>query len=91
MGCVLDESGSDEAECLRKAASGRMDNLKGLLGIRIMDKVLNAQTKGEDERIDEDVLRWIGHMESMENDRIPNKVYVGECAGIRSVGSTQKG
>ena len=40
-----------------------MDNLRGLLGIRRMDKVLNAQisvlcgvTKGVDKRIDEGVL-----------------------------------
>ena len=44
-----------------------MDNLKGLLGIRIMDKVPNAQImelckvmKGVDERIDEGVLQWFG-------------------------------
>ena len=41
----------------------QMDNLRALLGIRIMDKVPNAQirelcgvTKGVDERIDEDIL-----------------------------------
>ena len=41
-----------------------MDNHRGLLGIRKMDKVLNtrikelcAVSKGVDERIDEDVLR----------------------------------
>ena len=42
-----------------------MDNLRGLLGIRRMDKVLNAQTrelcgmkKGLDERNDEGLLRF---------------------------------
>ena len=102
----MDESGTNEAECHRKAASGRrvagaikglqlecvgvlhqtllvpvlmyssetmiqkdmeksriravqMDNLRGFLGIRRMDKVLNAQirelcrvTKGVDKRIE---------------------------------------
>ena len=43
-------------------------------------------TKGVDERIDEGVLRWIGHVERMENDRIAKRVYVGERAGSRSVG-----
>ena len=81
---ILDESGTDEAECRRKVGSGRrvavairslvnarvsheslhvgvlmyssekeksrtrtlqMDNLKGLLGIRRMDKVQNAWIK----------------------------------------------
>ena len=38
--------------------------------------------------IDEDVLQWFGHVERMENDRIKiaTRVYVGECAGSRSVG-----
>ena len=42
----------------------QMDNLRGLLGIRRMDRVLNAQIrelygvmKGEDKRIDEGVLQ----------------------------------
>ena len=42
-------------------------------------------TKAVDERIDEAVLQWLGHVERMENDRIAKKIYVGECAGSRSV------
>ena len=38
------------------------------------------------ERIDESVLRWLGHVGRMENDRITKRVYVGECASSRSVG-----
>ena len=65
-----------------------MDNLRGLLGIRRMDRVLNIQirqlcrvTKGVDERINEGVLQWFGHLERMENDRFAKRVYVGEFAG----------
>ena len=47
-------------------------------------------TKGVDERIDEGVLRWFGHVERMENDRIDKRVYVGECADSRSVGRPRK-
>ena len=54
-----------------------MSNLRNLLGIRGMDRVPNAQirqlcgmTKGVDEKINEGVLRWFGHVERMENDRI---------------------
>ena len=50
----------------------QMDNLRGRLGIRRMDKVPNGQrrqlcgvTKGVDEKIDEGVLRWFGHVERM--------------------------
>ena len=71
----------------------QMDNLKGLLGIRRMDKVPNARirqfcgvTKGVDEKIDEDLLRCFGHVERRKNDRIAKRDYVGECAGNPSVG-----
>ena len=67
-----------------------MENLRGLLGIKRMDKVPNARisklcgvTKGVDEKIDEGVLRWFGHVERMENDMIAKGVYVGKCAGSR--------
>ena len=49
-----------------------------------MDKC--GVTKGVDEKIDEGVLRWFGHMERIENDRIAKRVYVGERAGSRSMG-----
>ena len=68
-----------------------MDNLRRLLGIRRMDRVQNALIKelcgvkkDLDERIDEGVIMWFGHMERMEKDRIAKRVYVGECAGSRS-------
>ena len=63
-----------------------MDNLRGVLGIRRMDRVLNAQIrelyrvmKKVDERIDDGVLWWFGHVERIENDRIPKRVYAGVC------------
>ena len=47
-------------------------------------------TKGIDGRIDEGVLRWFGHVERMEKNRIAKRVYVGECDGSRSVGRLKK-
>ena len=48
-----------------------------MLGIRRVDRVPNARvrelcevTKGLDERIDEGILRWLGHAEKIERDRI---------------------
>ena len=38
--------------------------------------------EGLDERIDEGVLLGFSHV---ERDRIPKRVYLGECAGSRSV------
>ena len=67
-----------------------MGKLRSLLGIKRMDKVPNVRiselfgvTKWWDEKIDEGVLRWFGHVERM-NNKIAKRVYVGECAGSRS-------
>ena len=63
-----------------------MDKLRGLLGIRPMDRIPNAQIRelcgvrnGLDERINEGILRWFGHAERMERDRIAKREYVGVC------------
>ena len=62
-----------------------------------MDRVLNTWMselcgvkKWVDERIDEDVLRWFGHVERKVNVRIAKRFYVGECAGCRSVARPRK-
>ena len=61
-----------------------MDNLRGLLGIRIMDKLmvwikgLCGVTKSMDKKIYESVLRLFSLMERLENDRIAKRVYVGK-------------
>ena len=46
--------------------------------------------KGVDDRIDEVVLLWFGHVKRVENDRIAKRVYIGVCAGSRSVGRPRK-
>ena len=55
-----------------------------MLSIKRMDRVLNARIrelcgvmKWVDERIDERILRWFGHVERMENDRFAKRAYVG--------------
>ena len=75
----------------------QMKNLKGLLGIRRMNKFPNARIrqlygvmKGVDEKIDEGVLQLFGHVEKLENDRIAERVYVGECTGSRLEGRLRK-
>ena len=73
-----------------------MDNLRGLLGIRKMDRVPNARirwlcgVKGLNEMVDEGVIRWFGHVERIERDRIAKRIYVGECAGSSSLGRLRK-
>ena len=39
-----------------------------------------------DERIEEDVLHWLSHLERMKNDRIDKRLYVGELAQRASRG-----
>ena len=75
----------------------QMDNLRGLLGIRSMDRVPNVWLrelcivkKVLDERIYEGMLRWFSHVERMERDRIAKRIFIGECAGSRSVGRPRK-
>ena len=75
----------------------QMDSLRGLLGIRRMDSFSNARIrelcgvkKGPDKRMDKGVLRWFGHVERVEKGRIAKRIFVGECAGIRSVGMPRK-
>ena len=46
-------------------------------------------TKGVDEKIGEGVLRWFGHVERMEKDKIAKRYYV-RVAGSLSVGSPGK-
>ena len=78
---------------ISKVRAIQMDNLRGSLGIRRMDRVLNLRIrqlcgvrKGLDEMIDERVLRWLFcHVERTGRDKIAKRIYVGECAGSRSV------
>ena len=70
-----------------------MDNLRGLLGIRRMYKVPNAQIKelcGVKkclyERIDEGVLRWFSHVERMERDRITKSMWESVLVILQWVG-----
>ena len=79
----------------REKVAVQMDRY--LLGIRRMDKVPNARiiqlcrvTKDVDKKDDEGLLRWFGLVERMENDRIAMRVYLGKCAGSRSVGRQRK-
>ena len=71
----------------------QVDNLKGLLGVRRMDRVPNAWIRelgGVAKGVDESVFHWFRHIEKMENDTIANRVYVGECVDSRLVGRPRK-
>ena len=70
-----------------------MDNLRGILGVRRIDKMRNEHIrglcgvkKGVNEKINENILRWFGHMERMNRSRLVKRMYNGECVGNRPVG-----
>src|SRR5678816_3422023 len=59
-----------------KVQSVQMDNLRGMLGVRRIDKMRNESIrelcgvkKGVNERINENMLRWFGHVERMIDSR----------------------
>ena len=74
----------------------QMDNLRELLGIRRIDRDPSERirefcgVKKGLEKIDKGVLRWFGHVERMENDRMAKRICVGECVGSRLVGRPRK-
>ena len=134
LGYLLDERGTDDAECGRKVASGRrvagaikslvntkglsmectrvlhesmlvqtllygseitvwyekyrsrvqavqMDNLRSVLGVRRIDRMRNERIrelcgveKGINERINESLLSWFGHMERMDVNRLVKRM-----------------
>ena len=86
LGYVLDKTGTGEAECSTEVASRRRvasvleSCTKHCLYLLLRTAVRQCYGRGVEEIIDEGVLRWFGHVE-----RIAKIVYVGECAGSRSV------
>ena len=46
--------------------------------------------KRVDEKIDESVIRWFGHIKRIRNDRMVKSVYVNERMGGRLVGGPRK-
>ena len=75
-----------EREGRSRIRAVQIDNLRGLLVIRRMDRVPYARIrafcgvkKGLDERIDEIVIRWYGHVKRMERDRIAKSLCWRVC------------
>src|SRR5678815_4314459 len=74
-----------------------MDNLRGVLGVRRIDKMRNERIremcgvkKWVNERINESMLRWYGHVKRMNDSRLVKRMYSGECVGNRPAGRQKK-
>ena len=71
--------GSEAVMGGRRIRVVQMENLRGVLGIRRIDKIPNARikerrvTKGANVRINEGVLRWFDHVERVKHDRRASK------------------
>ena len=70
-----------------------MDNLRGLLGIKRIDRIpiawireLCGVRNGLDKRIDEGILQWFSHVEKMERDRITKRVCRSVLVVIQWIG-----
>jgi hypothetical protein len=75
----------------------QMDNLRSVLGVRRIDKMRNERIRelcgverGMNERINESLLRWFGHMERMDESRLVKRMYSSECEGSKPVGRPKK-
>ena len=80
-----------------KVQAVQMDNLRGILGGKRIDKMRNEHIrelcgvkKGVTERVNEYILRWFGHMERMDVNRLVKRMYNSECVGDRPVGRPKK-
>src|SRR5678816_543145 len=65
----------------------QMDNLRGVLGVRRIDKMKKERIrelcdvkKGVNVRINESTLGWFGHVERMDDSRLDKRMYSGVCA-----------
>ena len=46
--------------------------------------------QGVNERINESMLRWFGHVERMNGNRLVKRMYSGECVGNQLAGRSKK-
>ena len=72
--------------------------LRSMCGVSRLDRLRNEEirrrmgvTKEMAERVDESVLRWFGHMERMDEERLTKRVWKMEVAGQRGRGRPRYG
>lgn len=70
-----------------------MKCLRAVSGVRRVDRVRNERIRercGSKKsmlgRADESVLRWYGHVERMDNERVTKKIYESSVSGVRGRG-----
>jgi len=74
-----------------------MDYLRGMCGVKRIDKVRNDEVRRRSgvsrsviTELDRAQLRWYGHIERMPGTRYTKQIYQGEVVGSRSIGRPKK-
>ena len=67
-----------------------MDNFKVLAKYQEDEQELSKVNKGLDEKIEESIHWFFGHVKRMKSDQITKRVHIGECIGSHSVGRPWK-
>ena len=81
----------------RKIEVMEMRGLRTICGVRWYDRVRNERVRemcgnkrSFGERVDQGVLKWYGHMERMNDERLTKRVYKAEVEGVRGRGRPRK-
>ena len=73
-----------------------MNCLRNICGLRRIDRVLNVEIRrcgknvSVSQRIDQDVLRWFGHVEKMGDERMAKRMCGSDVRGVRRRGRPSK-
>ena len=75
-----------------------MNCLRNVCGVRRIDRVSNVEVRRRcgkyrsvNQKIDQGLLRWFGHVERMGSERMVKRVYESEAEGNRGRGRPRKG
>ena len=75
-----------------------MNWLRNICRLRRLDRVRNEEIRrrcGKEvsvcKKVDQSVLRWFGHVERMEEDRLVKRVYQSDVMGVRRRGRPRRG
>jgi len=81
----------------KRVEAVEMNCLRSICSVRRIDRVRNdeirrrCRKKGSvSERMDQSILRWFGHVERMDGDRMAKQVYESEMQGRRCRGRPRK-
>ena len=81
----------------KKMQAVEMSCLRNICGTRRNDRVRNEEIRRRcgnkvsiEQKMDQSILRWFGHVERMGNERMVRRVYDSEVRGVRARGRPKK-